>query len=104
MSNKEKIFDEIRKEMKLNGSWRDVAHFSCFADGVFTYEIIQGNIHTELNIISDDMFFSTENPIELMRKKEITYFEHSVYIFNNGEELKKIGSKKYVAYENIDFN
>lgn len=92
--NKEQIFAEIRKEMKANNTWGEIAHFACYSDNIFTYKIEKDEVLTELNIIADDSFFSSENPIELLRKKRICYLDHSIYI-KNGNKLEKIGSKCY---------
>ena len=100
---KDQIFKEIKEEMKKNGSWIEVAYFQCFADNILTYKIENDNIVTELNIIADDTFFSSENPIEIFRKKRIGYLEHSIYI-KNGNNLEKIGSKCYRPIADLGLN
>ena len=100
---KEEIFKEIKEEMIKNGSWVEVAYFQCFADNIFTYKIEKDDIMTELNIIADDTFFSSETPIDILRKKRIGYLEHSVYI-KNGNKFKKIGSKCYRPMAELRLN
>jgi len=100
---KNEIFKEIKNEMKKNGSWGEVAYFQCFSDNILTYKIENDNIVTELNIIADDIFFSSEKPIEIFRKKRIGYLEHSIYI-RNGSELEKIGTKCYRPIAELGLN
>lgn len=100
---KEKIFKEIKDEMKKNGSWGERAHFQCFADNVLTYKIENDNIVTGLNIIADDIFFSDEIPIEIFRKKRIVFLEYSVYI-RNGNKLERINSKCYRPVAELGLN
>lgn len=91
---KEQVFSIIKKEMIQNGSWFDVAKFKCISDHIITYKIEKEGLLTELNIISDDAFFESENPIEIFRKKRIVYLEHRVFI-KNGLNWEQIGSKSY---------
>ena len=90
----EALFEEIRKEMNANNTWGEIAYFSCYWDNIFTYKIENDGFLTELNIIADDSFFSEENPIELLRKKRIEYFNYSLYTLI-GNKFEKIGSKCY---------
>lgn len=80
--------------MKLNGTWDKSFIFQCYTDEMFVYKLEHEDSYTTIEISAVDDFLPEEMPEELIDKKKINYFEHSVFV-KNGDRMERTGSRMF---------
>lgn len=83
---------EIYENMVMLDVIRDPASFSCYHDGIMTFEIRKGHIDVQMSIICDDFMSNEEEAIDLINMKRITYFDLSVF---DADSSNLIAQKTY---------
>jgi len=83
MSKKFRISDtfvDIKNEMA--DFLYDYAHFECYSDGVFTYELSEGSYKGsytfEFNFICDDVLEKEMTVNDILNLRRVRYFKHSI--------------------------
>jgi len=98
-----KVIDIELKEFKeiFKDHLNDQVFFSVYCDSIFTYDLFKGaDIWFEICIISDDVFYDAEHFIDLLDKRNISYF--AVTKYNNGKAISDSWSYRPLIKEKIE--
>lgn len=96
-------FKQVKREMMQINALNKYSQFECFSDNIATFSYIDGDVYHEFSIITDDNFDKSMLIFDLLNLKNISYFQHKIYIKNNNF-YEKIGGLTWVLYQNISIN
>ena len=99
MFQKTDEFKQIKREIIKINALNKYSQFECFSDNKATFKYIDGDVYHEFIIITDDSFDKSMLIFDLLNLKNISYFQHKIYIKNNNF-YEKIGGLTWVLYYN----
>ena len=97
-------YKKIYRELVVQDLLFEKVKFDCFADGVFTFSVIKGDVRNEFSFICDDMFTSEITALDILQLKRITYFQHGIYLREEGGDWIREDRVEWAFYLNTNIN
>ena len=73
------FFEEVKKEMILNGVYYKKAKFQCFNDNMFTYGYSNHSTFFEFTFMCEDTLLDKMTIKELLELKKIVWFDNRIF-------------------------